>query len=142
MCYPFFWTYGRDSFTFCGPGGLKDHEASPQGCWKTQGQLAMLVLVMNSLVVALSLPRGGVLEEEAKCFIKEVKAEPSCLLASLLPCLTLWGWEWGLCPCCKCLLCSIVFQEFQDTGIFTQLCCVLLFSNLKLLIQRKLEWGA
>ena len=35
-----------------------------------------------------------------------------------------------------------VFQEFQDTGIFTQLCCVLLFSNLKLLIQHKSEWGA
>lgn len=31
---------------------------------------------MNSLVVALSLPRGGMLGEEAKCFIKEVKAEP------------------------------------------------------------------
>lgn len=31
---------------------------------------------MNSLVVSLSLPRGGVLGEEAKCFIKEIEAEP------------------------------------------------------------------
>lgn len=66
----------------------------------------------------------------------------SCLLAAFLLSLTFQGWEWVLCPFSECLLCITVFQEFQDTGIFTQLCCVLMFSNLKLLIQRKSEWGA
>jgi hypothetical protein len=39
------------------------------------------VLVINSLVVSLSLPRGRVLGKEAKHFLKEVEAQfwlPAC----------------------------------------------------------------
>ena len=69
-------------------------------------------------------------------YFQEMKARFQLPAAAFLPSLTLGLGVGILGPCSKCLLCIMVFQEFQDTGIFTQLCCVLPFSNLKLLIQR------
>ena len=85
--------------------------------------------------------QGGALGKEVKYF-QEMKARFQLPAAAFLPSLTLGLGVGILGPCSKCVLCLMVFQEFQDTGIFTQLCCVLPFSNLKLLIQRKSEWGA
>lgn len=82
------------------------------------------------------------LGNEAK-YIRKLRLGSSCLPAPFLLSPTLWAPGVGsVYPCSECLLCIMVFQEFQDTGTFAQLCCVSLFSNLKLLIQHKSEWGA
>lgn len=65
--------------------------------------------------------------------------------ACLLPCCILQlsragggSCAWALNACCA----SQFSRNLRTQEFFPQLCCVLLFSNLKLLTQRKSEWGA
>lgn len=93
-------------------------------------------------MVSLSLPWAGVLGKKTKYFLKEMEVGFWLPAGCLSPVADSAGLETRAGACSECLLCITVFQEFRDTGIFNQLCCLSLFSNLKLLIQRKSEWGA
>lgn len=84
--------------------------------------------------------QGGVLGMKAQWFLKETEAQLWLLTGCVFSSLTLQGQGWELCLL-EMLLC-ISFPGISGHRIFAQLCCVLLFSNLKLLIQRKSEQGA